>query len=96
MIKVYNLIQDVPQNGNKVYANLLKAQFKFWKNPHITEEEFLKKADTGDILLFRSVSNRLFGQWVIRGVSGSDFDHVGMIMRFGDSLSDMFVFEAVG
>lgn len=60
------------------------------------EEQFLKKADTGDILLFRSRSNRILGQWIVRGLSGSEFDHVGLVMRFGDRLKDMFIFEAVG
>ena len=52
--------------------------------------------DTGDILLFRTNSQRVFGSWITRAFTASHFDHVAMILRFGDSLKEFFILEAVG
>ena len=52
--------------------------------------------DTGDILLFRCNNQRLLGSWFIRSFTNSHFDHVAIILRFGDQIKDLYVFEAVG
>lgn len=39
---------------------------------------------------------RLFGAWVIHAITGSHYDHVGIILRFGDTLKDLYILEAVG
>lgn len=57
---------------------------------------FLSQVDTGDILLFRCNSERLFGSWITRAVTASHFDHVALLMRFGDTLKDIYILEAVG
>ena len=74
----------------------MSNQTEFWKFPSISEEHFLKQVDTGDLLLFRTNNNRIVGSWITRAYTKSHFDHVGMILRFGDSLNQLFIFEAVG
>ena len=48
-------------NNCKMYGHMLTRQVEFWKFNSITEEQFLANVDTGDILLFRSESHRIFG-----------------------------------
>lgn len=62
----------------------------------ISEEQFLQKVDTGDILLFRCNNRRIFGSWVTRAFTNSHFDHVALILRFGESVQDLYILEAVG
>lgn len=64
---------------------------KFWKRMQISEEQFLSKADTFDILLFSSNTN---SAKVVRAYSGSEFDHAAMVVRLGSMPDDIFVFEA--
>lgn len=45
----------------------------------LTEEEFVESAETGDILLFKTDN---LAAKLQRGISGSDYDHVGMVVRF--------------
>ena len=58
----------------------------------------MKMVDTGDILLFRCESNRsgLFGPWVTRTVTNSHYDHVAILLRFGELVKDLYILEAVG
>lgn len=51
---------------------------RFWRFPQISEEEFVLKADTGDLLLFRS---EYFASRLQRVVSGGEFDHVGLVLK---------------
>lgn len=83
-------------NNCKMYAHMLTRQAEFWKFNSITEEQFLANVDTGDILLFRSESERLFGQWITRSYTNSHFDHVALVLRFGEKVKDLYLFEAVG
>lgn len=80
----------------KLYAQLLSHQVEFWKFPAISEEHFLKHVDTGDLMLFRTNNQRIVGSWITRAYTKSHFDHIGMVMRFGDSLNQLYIFEAVG
>ena len=50
--------------------------------------------DTGDVLLFRS--NNLLGTWLTRTLTQSHFDHVGIVLRFGEGFEDLYILEAVG
>lgn len=50
--------------------------------------------DTGDILLFRS--NNLLGTWLTRTLTKSHFDHVGILLRFGENIEDLYILESVG
>ena len=58
----------------------------------------MSKADTGDILLFRSKGDgfAFFGASITRAVTQSHFDHVAIILRYGDSVKDLYIMEAVG
>lgn len=47
-----------------------------WKIDSIGEKEFILKAKTCDLLLFRCSAGM-----VVRGFTGSEFDHVAMIIR---------------
>jgi len=80
------------------YTHLMTSQYKFWLFNNITEEQFLKHVDTGDILLFRCESPRqaILGAWVTRALTNSHYDHVAIILRFGDQVRDLYILEAVG
>ena len=58
---------------------------EFWRHEQITEEQFLHKADTFDILLFRCNSS---GGKIIRGYTGSEYDHTAMVLRFDSDKGD--------
>lgn len=82
--------------NSKVYNEVLSNQIEFWQFNCISEEKFFNQVDTGDILLFRCNNQRLLGSWLTRAFTNSHFDHIAIILRFGDSLRDLYVFEAVG
>jgi hypothetical protein len=63
--------------------------------PTISEKMFLNNVDTGDILLFRT-ANYMVGSWITRTFTKSHFDHVAILMRFGSTIDDLYVLEAVG
>ena len=52
-------------------------------------------ADTGDLLLFKSRAGIAKG---VRAVTGGDFDHVAMILRFNcdDGDNDVYFVESSG
>lgn len=77
-----------------IYGSLLARQSDFTKFINITERRFLEAIDTGDVLLFRS--NDMIAPWLTRTITQSNFDHVGLILRFGDTVSDVYILEAVG
>ena len=79
---------------NQIYGSLLCNQTDFYKYPNTTESKFLEIIDTGDILLFRS--NNLIGTWITRTFTKSEFDHVGLILRFGNTVEDVFILDSVG
>jgi hypothetical protein len=67
-----------------------------WAYDNISEEQFLKSADTGDILLFRATHA---GGFITRTLTGSRFDHVAMILKFADDDGqdkDLYLLEATG
>lgn len=68
------------------YFNVLTSQTHFWQTCSISEELFLKYVDTGDIILFRCRGNGMnfMGPQITRTVTGSPFDHIAIILRFGD------------
>lgn len=86
-----------PQKSRlQVYNWLLTNQVEFWKFNSISEEQFLRQVDTGDILLFRCNSQSIFGAWITRAFTNSHYDHVSILMRFGPQLKDLYILEAVG
>lgn len=52
----------------------------------------MKKADTGDILLFRS--KQLLGPRITRTITNSNFDHVAMILKFEQEGKEVFVLDS--
>ncbi len=65
----------------------------FWKYDTIAEREFLSTADTGDILLFRTIKDQL-GPRITRTFTASHFDHVAMILKFEHENDELFVIDA--
>jgi hypothetical protein len=80
----------------RAYGTLLTHQVNLSTFNSISEERFLQAVDTGDILLFRTQSRNILGSWITRAVTKSHFDHVAVILRFGESLKDLYILEAVG
>lgn len=63
----------------------------FWKQEQISEEQFLLKANTFDILLFKC---KHFAGKITRLATGSEFDHVAMIVKFAAEPDDVMFVEA--
>lgn len=67
--------------GFEKSVHLLKTP-KFWKDIRISEKQFFQKADTMDIILFQS--KNFLGK-LQRSLTRSQYDHVAIILRSGDS-----------
>ena len=59
----------------------------------MSEKQFLKNADTGDILLFRC---NAAAAKITRGFTASHFDHVAMCLKFESAADEVFLVEATG
>ena len=64
----------------------------FWRFDHIDEKEFLEKAETGDLLLFRG---RHVGAKITRTWTNGEVDHAAMIIRLEKYNSQIFLLESV-
>ncbi|CAD8098777.1 unnamed protein product [Paramecium sonneborni] len=62
-----------------------------WRFERISETYFRKKADTGDILLFRGQSPL---SKIQRAFTGDNFDHVALLLRYNNG--ELFLFESMG
>lgn len=60
---------------------LISMQPRFWKYLRILEKNFRECANTGDIILFKSRNPRSI---FVRAITSSEYDHIGMILRFAD------------
>ena len=87
---VKNISQHILESTNGTPCSGLK---KPWKFDHVSESQFLAKADTGDILLFRGSHA---GSKLTRAVTNSYFDHVGMVVRFENDPNEVYFLEATG
>ena len=67
------------------------APRNFWKVSHIANEELLNVAQTGDIVLF--TGNQMQAN-ILRGLMGSKYDHVGMLVRYPKS-GQLVLFESL-
>ena len=76
--------------GHKLQAIAPKTNI-FWKQEQITEQQFLAKADTFDILLFKCNTG---GGKIIRTYTRSEFDHAAMVLKFDSEPDDLFFLEA--
>jgi len=57
----------------------------------MTELQFIRMADTFDILLFKCNTT---GGKIIRTYTGSDFDHAAMVLKFESQPDELFFLEA--
>lgn len=63
----------------------------FWrKQEHISNEEFIANANSGDILLFRG---KKLGARLARSVTNSNYDHVAMVLKF-DMENSIYLLDA--
>ena len=74
---------------NEKTEKLLKNDNSLFEN--IDEANFMAKADTGDILLFRT--NRSISK-MARGITNSHFDHVAMVLKFENLPGEVYLIEA--
>jgi uncharacterized protein YycO len=65
-------------------------QDNFWKDLRFSEQDFIKNASTGDILLFKGKS--CFSKFQ-RALTWGEYDHVAMLFKFWDKL---VIFESTG
>jgi len=55
--------------------------------------EFLRKADTGDIVLF---NNPMAITYITKCCTRSQWDHVGMVLRYSDNPAELILIESAG
>ena len=76
--------------GYKQDLTRAAVQKNFWKCLRWSQADFINNASTGDILLFKG--NSFFSKFQ-RIVTLGEYDHVGMLFRFGEKL---VIFESTG
>ena len=57
----------------------------------ISSPELLENAQTGDLLLF---TGKKMQDKLIRGVTGSSYDHVGMLVKY-EKTGQLLIFESL-
>lgn len=57
----------------------IAIQDNFWKDLRFSEQDFIKNASTGDILLFKGKS--CFSKFQ-RALTWGEYDHVAMLFKF--------------
>lgn len=67
------------------------APNNFWKINHITNDELINTAQTGDILLFTGMQLKAS---LIRGLTGSKYDHVAMLIKYQNT-GELVLFESL-
>ena len=65
-------------------ANNVSSFNHFWKYSLISERDFLARAQTGDILLFRSVKHHN------RTIKMVRFDHIALVVRYANNQIILF------
>lgn len=63
--------------GKMLFKTISKPLYE--ERDSLTEREFLEQCETGDVLLF--FTNHTGGK-IQRFLTASDYDHVGMIVKF--------------
>lgn len=64
-----------------------------WRYDNISEKQLIEQADTGDILLYKSNNS---GGKLTRTLTGSQFDHVSMILKFESDGDELYLLESTG
>lgn len=63
----------------------------WWRTPQLTEEDFIKRVDSGDILQFQSKNITAKLQ---RGFTGATYDHVALLLRYNNN--ELVLLESTG
>lgn len=66
-----------------------KEFFRYYNEDMMTEQDFKKVVETGDVILFETDN---VGAILQRKITGSRFDHVGVVVKF--SKYDIRIFDA--
>jgi hypothetical protein len=82
------LFQFMKDNHLEASKYFIQSRKKILKSDVMTEEEFLKECQNGDILLCQGKTTIAAVQ---RAFMHSAFDHVSLIVRYGD---EIFIYEA--
>ena len=85
--------RHIEQSEGFILNKSAKGLEKPWKFDNVSEKQFIEKADTGDFLLFKA-NNGSAG--VVRTFTGSNFDHVAMVLRFETDTDEIYFVEASG
>ena len=67
-----------------------KAPLNFWKVCHISNDEMVKTAQTGDIVLF---TGKQMSAQILRGLINSNYDHVGVLVKYPNG--QLMLFESL-
>jgi len=84
-----DLFKFVSENQARASKYITAKREKLLKIDMLTEEEFLEKVETGDLLLFKSSHMAARFQ---RTFTNSKYDHVGLIVRAFD---DIYLYDSV-
>ncbi|CDW88955.1 ph domain-containing protein [Stylonychia lemnae] len=105
-IWIYRLMKTVERSRGymlKLGIDEKQLSLKSWRFDRISEEQFLRQADIGDVLLFRGNN---FGAKITRGFTQSKFgktidnklhslvDHVALILKFDAEPDELFFLDA--
>jgi hypothetical protein len=82
----------ISSEGSRFFKSAKKFE-KPWRTDAISEKQFLEEADTGDILLFKGKS---LSSSFIRTVTGGQFDHIAMVLKFDSDPNEVFLIDATG
>jgi hypothetical protein len=83
-----NLFEGIDHNNHENSKFIVEHRDKIVKGDLILEEEFMKEANTGDILLFRTKGRKAALQ---RTLLRSDYDHIALILKLDNEIT---IFEA--
>jgi len=82
-------------DGNDYQRGIFKlnldVQKIFWKQEIMSEKDFILRADTGDILLFKS---KTFAAKLQRSLTRCEYDHVALLLRYSNG--EIVLLEATG
>ena len=85
--------RHIEQSEGFILNKSAKGLEKPWKFDNVSEKQFIEKADTGDFLLFKANTG---SAGVVRTFTGSNFDHVAMVLRFETDTDEIYFVEASG
>ena len=90
---IQTISMHIKESKGRLEKALAPKTSEFWRQEQISENQFLAKADTFDILLFKCNTG---GGKIIRTYTRSEFDHAAMVLKFNSEPDDVFFIEATG